>query len=554
MIREQTDVVVIGGGVNGCGVARDLALRGIKVLLLERHDISMGTSWASSGMIHGGIRYLLSDVHTTVKSCKDAGYIRSIAPHLIFRIPILFPILKDDGLNGWINLEGADGLFSHYDRYQPYKGGKRHLRLSPDETRRVEPLLAGDLLGAVSTDEWGIDVPRLCVANALDALEHGATIRTWTEVTALAKDGARVVGVEFRDLLTGEHGLVRAAVVINCGGPWAPGIAGKAGTTVKLRPAKGVHLVLDRRITNNAVVVQAVDGRQVFLMPHENTSMIGTTDDDYYGDPDAIPVTEDEIKYLLEAFDRFVPRLREARIIKTIAGIRPTLYEINKVEDDLTRDHRVVDHAKDGVEGFVSLIGGKLAAYRVMAEETADAACRKLGRHVACTSHLTPLPGGDRVPDPNTLAKTRNLDPYAVSRLIFRQGSRAERVLSLIDERPALRDPICGCDPVMEAELRHAIRHEFVRRASDLIGRCRIAEGPCQGLQCAMRAATIFGEEKGLAPDQVVDEAVHLLREKWRWRRPVLSGAQMAGEELYRLVHRALLDPALAARQEEVLG
>ena len=552
-MHDRYDAIVIGGGVNGCGVVRDLALRGLDVLLIEKGDFAMGTSWASSGMIHGGMRYLFSDVHTTYKSCKDAGYIKKIAPHLTFRIPLLMPILKEKGAIGRILLAGADALFALYDRFQPFKEGRPHLRFTPEETFRIEPLVSRDIIGSVITDEWGIDVPRLCILNVLDAKEHGADIRSWTEVTDLARDGDTVKGVLWKDRLTGETGAAEAGLVVNCGGPWASGLADMAGAKLKLRPAKGIHLILDRRVTNNGIIVDAIDGRSIFMIPHENVSMIGTTDDDYFGDPDHIPVLEDEIEYLLEAMEKVVPRIREARIVKTIAGVRPTLYERGKIEDDLTRDHRVFDHEKhDGVKGFISLAGGKLAAYRVMAEETADLACRKLGNHAECRTHILPLPGGDSLPDSEKLAAEYDLDPYAVGRIVYRHGSKAVEILEMIRDNPSLGAYLCSCDPVTEAEIRYAIRRELVRRAVDLIGRCRIAEGPCQGYSCVIQAAIVFGEEKGLSPKEVLDEALNLIQEKWRWRKDILSGAQMASEELHRIAHRSLLNymPSLKSDRE----
>jgi len=543
-IQTQYDAIVIGGGVNGCGVARDLALRGVKVLLIEKGDFAMGTSWTSSGMIHGGARYLLSDIATTKKSCTDAGYIRCIAPHLIFRIPLMMPILKRDGLKGRINLEGADALFTVYDRYQPLKGGNPHIRLTPEEARRIEPMLAENLLGAVQTDEWGIDVPRLCVINILDAVEHGATAASWTAVTGFLREGRAVTGVAYEDRVTGRRGEARAGIVVNCAGPWATRVAEMAGARVELRPAKGIHLVLDRRISNIGVIAQAVDGRQVFVIPHENVSVIGTTDDDYFGDLDDIRILEDEIEYLLRAMETVLPRIREARIVKTIAGLRPTLFEQAKYEDDLTRDHRVFDHEReDGVPGLITLAGGKLAAYRIMAEDATDLACTKLGNRERCQTHLLPLPGGKGMPDIEGLAAKYRLDPYVVKRLAARQGSRTPAVLALIDENPAFANYVCTCEPVLEAELRYAIRREFVRHAVDLIGRCRLAEGPCQGYGCIVQAATIFGQERGLSPDDVADEALLIAQSKWRWRRDILAGPHLAQEELYRLVHLAVLDP-----------
>jgi glycerol-3-phosphate dehydrogenase len=177
------EVIVIGGGVNGVGVARDASLRGMKVALFERNDIAFGASGNSSGMIHGGPRYLSYDPAVTHSSCLDSGHIQRIAPHLLFRIPFLMPIFKNGPLISKLTLTAVDAFFDLYDAYQPLKAGKPHVRLSADDTHQLEPGLVGGVAGAVSFDEWGIDGVRLCVANAVDAREHGAEIRAHCTVT-----------------------------------------------------------------------------------------------------------------------------------------------------------------------------------------------------------------------------------------------------------------------------------------------------------------------------------------------------------------------------------
>src|SRR5581483_7315437 len=211
-----------------------------------------GASGANSGMIHGGIRYLLTDPEVTELSCIDSGYIQRIAPHLLFRIPFIFPVLRkgvEPSLPEQLYLYGAEVLFSAYDRYQPYKRGLPSARLSPEETLSLEPSLRPEIVGAVTTDEWGIDPQRLCALNALDARDHGATLLTHARVTALPRgaDG-RILGAEIE--ARGARQLLAARAVLNCGGPWAPAIGALAGVEVKLRPGKGVHLTLDRRLSN----------------------------------------------------------------------------------------------------------------------------------------------------------------------------------------------------------------------------------------------------------------------------------------------------------------
>src|ERR1041385_5241933 len=225
--RPEVDVVVIGGGVNGTGVARDCALRGMKVALFERNDIAFGASGNSSGMIHGGPRYLTYDPDVTYTSCLDSGHIQRIAPHLLFRIPFLMPVNKRTGSK--LNLLALDSFFSVYDKYQPLKRGKRHLRLSAEDLRHLEPGLSGDIEGGITFDEWGIDGVRLCVGNAVDAFEHGAEVRTHTTVTEIMQRDGRVTGVRFHDRESGEVGARTAKVVVNATGAWSPITAALGG-------------------------------------------------------------------------------------------------------------------------------------------------------------------------------------------------------------------------------------------------------------------------------------------------------------------------------------
>ncbi len=416
------DVAVIGGGVNGTGVARDLSLRGLRVVLFERNDLAFGASGNSSGMIHGGPRYLPTNPKVTRQSCQDSGYIQQIAPHLLFRIPFLMPVLA--GVKGRVLLELLDGFFHAYDLYQPLKRGELHTRLNDRELAQLEPGLSGRLAGGVAFDEWDVDGTRLCVLNALDARERGASVHVHTSVESIAREppspGAppRYL-VRARDRMTGEALLVRAANVVNATGAWGPITAalGKL-SRVRVRPAKGIHVVFDRRLSNYAILTEAIDGRQIFLEPWENMSVLGTTDDDFYGDLDDVTATSEEVRYLVQGVARVFPAVRGARAIGTTAAVRPTLYEYGPNEDALSREHDIVDHAKDGAPGVYTMLGGKLASYRLFAQEMSDRIARSLAPGAKCTTHIKPLPGGDRVPDAMLLSEQHELGPVATRRLV----------------------------------------------------------------------------------------------------------------------------------------
>jgi glycerol-3-phosphate dehydrogenase len=541
--QADVDVIVIGGGVNGTGVARDCALRGLSVALFERNDIAFGASGNSSGMIHGGPRYLTYDPDVTYTSCLDSGHIQRIAPHLLFRIPFLMPVAK--GLGSKVALFGIDAFFDLYDRYQPLKHGKPHVRLTADECRSLEPGLAGALEGGITFDEWGIDGARLCVGSAVDAHEHGAEIRTHCTVTEIVRrDDGRVTGVRYRDRVTGETGRRTARVVVNATGAWAPlttALGRVTSRAARLRPGKGVHVFFDRRLTNYAIAAKAIDGRQVFLEPWQNMSVIGTTDDDFYGDLDDCVATADEVRYLVQAVARVFPAITTARAIGTWAGVRPTLYEWGPNEDELSRDHRVVDHAADGADGLYSMVGGKLASYRLFAEEMTDLLAKRLGNGVPGRTHVSALPGGDEQVDPLELARSHAIDPMVATRLEYRHGSRARRVLERVQRSPEEGAVVCPCEPVTEGEIRYSIEHEWARSVDDVSRRTRLGLGACGGMRCAARCGAIVAEMTDASPAEGRRSALEFLETAARRRLGVLSPLQARQEALHLATVRSSL-------------
>ncbi len=542
---ELFDLIVIGGGCNGTGIARDAAMRGLKVLLLEKKDFSSGTTGASSGMIHGGPRYMLYEVDTTKLACEDAAHIRRIASHLCFRIPFLVPVLQEDKSkrNALWSLELVETFFEAYDRFSPIKGGKPHTRLSKKEAMELEPCLIDDVVGAVTFDEWGIDTHRLPVLNALSAQKYGAVIRNHTEVKKILRDDHRITGVLAHDLVTGEKTEYHSKILFNATGPWVPQMCEMAGVHVKLRPGKGIHLILDRRITNVAVVSKCIDGRQIFINPHENTTLVGTTDDDYYGDLDDIPVTEDEVEYLLEGMERVYPDIRKYRIISTWRGVRPTLWGQDVYEDALSREHEIFDHEKrEGVGGFLSMGGGKLSSFRVMAEEAADLVCQKLGNTSSCQTHVVPLPGAATVANPAQTAADFKIHPYVARRLIARHGDQTSQVLAVTQDKTEQKSIICSSEPVTEAEVRYVIREEWAVTLGDILRRTRLAAGSCQGTECLVPATHILSDERNLNGEQTIQELKKFLQESWKARRSILKGPQIAQEELMQEIFQGVLD------------
>jgi len=530
------DVCVIGGGVTGAGIARDLSLRGLSVLLLEKGDWGGGTTGSSSWMIHGGPRYLEFDWETTRLSTQDAGHIVTIARNMVYRLVFLVPALPHDKNN----IERVETFMEVYDRFQPLKKALPHVRLTAEEARRVEPGLSADVIGAVTVEEWGVDPHRLVFANVQDAMAHGARALNHTRVVDLLRDGGKVIGVRYRGS-DGATSEARAKVVVNAAGPWVPEISRMAGADVQLRPAKGIHIVYPHRISNFSIIAESVDGRDVLMVSHAGFTLLGTTDDDFYGDLDSVDVLDDEVDYLLQAFERVFPAIRAYRPVRTTTGVRPTLFKWRRYEDELSRRYEVIDHSPEGAEGFVTIAGGKLSMYRLMAEQTSDLVCRKLGHQAPCVTATRPLPGNESELEPAAeLARRSGISALAAMKLQSRQGSNAAAVVK--DARSGRM--VCRCEPITEAELVHAARHEQVRTLVDAFRRVGLAAGPCAGAACVLRAASIVGDELGWSASQRFDAAREFIRGAWLGRAPVLGHSGWAEEELAQGAFRGLRNGA----------
>jgi glycerol-3-phosphate dehydrogenase len=307
----------------------------------------------------------------------------------------------------------------------------------------------------------------------------------------------------------------------------------KAGVEVKIRPGKGVHITFDRRLLNYSLIIEMVDRRMGFLMPHENATILGTTDDDYYGDPDDLRVSEDEVDYLIQGAEYYLPDIRKARMVRAWVGIRPTLFAWGKNEDGLSRDHKVFDHEKtEGIKGIISIAGGKLASYRLMSEEAADLICAKLRVEAKCRTHLVALPGGEKNVSEKELAEIYDVPQYAVHRMIYRHGAKSIDILELTKERPELKETVCRCEPVLAAELVYCIRNEYATTLTDLRNRARLGTGMRQGARCALKAAAFLARELDMSAKEAEESIVSFMEKRWKGNQPIMQGKTLEEEEL----------------------
>jgi len=406
------DTIVIGGGITGAGVARDLALRGRRVLLLERGRFGGGTTAGSSHLIHGGLRYLLYDRLTTHETCWDSGHILQIARPLLTRLPILWPVYGDHRRG----IETVETLLESYDRFQPLKEGRPHLRLNAADTLRLVPgLTPVDLRGGLLFDEYWVEAVDLVNANLTDARRAGADTRDGVSVTEILRADGRVVGVRAR----GVHGVEEtfpAPTVVNAAGPWAARVAALAGAPVDLRLQKGTHLVYRGAVPVLSgprpvgLLLEAIDRqRYVFVLPGPSRTLVGPTDLAAGDDPDALSPSPEETTYLLASCRRYFPVFPDRWDAVTVAA-RPILGQRGP-EKLLSRGFKVLDHADRGAAGFFSVVGGKMSDFRLMGESAALAVHRHLGGtdfpSVSAARDLTgaPLPTAGRGGPPSPALK-----------------------------------------------------------------------------------------------------------------------------------------------------
>jgi len=521
MSDSEFDVVVIGGGSTGTAIARDCAMRGLKTLLLERDDIASATVGTCAGMISSGLKY--RGEPEIMKMCSaEVVHLNRIARHIIMKNPILAPILD-------LSLAASDGEYiDAYSEHAEERDVPAMMFITPEATLEIEPMVHPDVIASVYYEEFFIDPFRLCLLQALDARNHGAEIKTYCEVIGFEKTKDEIRGVIFYNRISGQTETASTKLVVNAAGPWAHKIARTSGGDLDLRLNKGAHVILDRRVVNVGITAKAIDGRWIYLFPHENTTLLGTTALDTWEDPDTLVATYDEIEYLLQSIESIIPSIREARIIRTMAGVRPLVPDWNVPEDKVTRGYQVIDHEN----GMISFTGGKLVMCRHMAEAATDIVVRKLGIDAKCTTQEVPLPGNEDDVDIEALSAEYGIKMHTLERMRARRGTEMVKVLELTRENPDWKTTICTCEPIIEAEIRYSIRKEFPQTLNDLRRRLRLGTGPCQGTFCTYKAAAILSEELDLEGDDFLVDILDFRAERWKGIRPSMRGEQLAQEEL----------------------
>ncbi|MCQ2140076.1 MAG: anaerobic glycerol-3-phosphate dehydrogenase subunit A [Bacteroidales bacterium] len=530
--HQDFDVIVIGGGITGAGTARDCSMRGLKVLLIERHDIANGATGRNHGLLHSGARYAVKDAESAEECIKENQILRKIAAHCVDDTQGLFITLPEDAETGY-------GLDYQKDFVEAcLKSGINAKVIDPKEAIRMEPSVNPTLIGAVQVPDGSVDPFRLCSANIVDAQLHGAKVLTYTEVTEFIKNGDTIEGVKVRNTVTGEEAEYRASVTVNAAGIWGHDIAQMAGVNIGMYPAKGALLVFAHRV-NNVVINRcrkSADGD--ILVPGDSVTVIGTTSTKVpFEECDHMTVTPQEVELLLREGCALCPSLATTRILRAYAGVRPLV----AADDDptgrsISRGIVCLDHeTRDGVKGFISITGGKLMTYRLMAEIATDAVCKKLNSSAQCQTATTPLPGSESTGVKEVSKKLWGSATQGQKAAAGRLGAKAAEVEF---NSPEDKQLICECENVTLAEIKYAVKHLNVNTMEDLRRRTRVGMGTCQGTFCIRKAAKALAIAKG-EPETADKLAADFLSERWKGMKAVGWGDTLREMEFMQKVYKA---------------
>lgn len=513
---EQFDLVIIGGGIVGCGAALDAATRGLKVAVIEARDLASGTSSRSSKLFHGGLRYLEMLEFSLVREAlrERELMLTRLCPHLAKPVSFLYPLRKRFTERPYI---GAG--MTLYDRMGGDRSVPGHRHLSRSGALRLVPALKRDaLIGGIVYYDGKVDDARHTMTVARTAVAYGAVVRTSTQVVDFMQEADRIVGVKASDVETGAEFTVRGHAVINSTGVWMDEIQRLSGHRGRfsVRASKGIHLVVGRdKIPSESGLILKTEKSVLFVIPWKSHWIIGTTDTDWHLDLAHPAATRADIDYVLEHVNSVLARpLTHDDIEGVYAGLRPLLAGESDQSSKLSREHGVARIAP----GLVSISGGKYTTYRVMAADAVDLACTDLPRPVSpsCTENI-PLLGADGyhalVNQVEHIAAAHDIHPTRVRSLLDRYGSRIFELLALADADPSLRQPIPGAGEYIQAEAVYAASHEGALHVEDVLTRrTRISiETSHRGTKSATRVAELMGRVLGWSQGEQQDEVDHYL-------------------------------------------
>ncbi len=516
----QTQVLIIGGGATGTGIARDLALRGIDCVLTEKKDINAGASGGNHGLLHSGARYVASDP-AAARECREEGKrLKRLAPHCIEKTGGLFVAVRGDD----------EQYIADFPQLCAQCGIPVH-PLDPAQARHLEPSLSPDIIAAFAVEDAAIDPFKLSLDNMAHAQQLGARLLRHTQVVGFEVQNSRINATLFKNIQTGEARRIEAEVVVNAAGAWAGEVAALAGMQINMLYSKGSLLVTQTRLARRVInrLRRATDAD--ILVPGGTVSILGTTSVRAES-PDVIYPEIDEVDFIIDQGAAMVPSLATTRYIRAYCGVRPLISSGDGGDDrSVSRGFELIDHADKGVANLITITGGKLTTFRLMAEKTADRVCRRLGNCAPCRTRTEPLA-------PTREAKWT--EPGLAPKEWLRRNNPNDLLL-------------CECEMVPQSAL-NALSASLRKRGDaptlNAMGlRSRVGKGPCQGTFCSQRVAAHFYDRGEFTGDQGLANLRTFLGERWRGQHPLLWDTPLTQFELQEALHCGLFGLELTQNQ-----
>jgi glycerol-3-phosphate dehydrogenase len=504
----QTQVLIIGGGITGAGIARDLSLRGVACILAERFDVNAGASGANHGLLHSGARYVSNDA-TAAQECQEEGaLLKRLAAGCIEDTGGLFVAIQGDDDNFVADFPGLCA-----------QSGIEARRISTEEAREMEPVLSDKMVAAYQVPDASIDPFKLTLENILQARTLGSTLLRHSEVNGFTIENKRIVRTRLKNLLTGEDFFVEAEQVVNASGAWAKTVAALAGCPIELLYSKGSLLVTHNRLTQKVINRLRPSSNADILVPGGTVSILGTTSL-RIENLDAIYPTVKEIDFILGEGSAMIPALEKTRYIRAYSGVRPLLGSSSAGEDRrVSRGFALLDHQENNLTNFATIAGGKLTTYRLMAEKAADLICNRLGISGPCLTRTEPLPSG---------AGAKWTKPGLTPKLWIKHHDPDDLLL-------------CECEMVPKSVVDSLIRSIHQQNGTpdlkSLGVRSRIGKGACQGTFCALRTNAYLYDVGEIKGDLGLDGIRAFISERWRGIRPLLWDTPLIQAELQEAIY-----------------
>ncbi|MCR5812930.1 MAG: anaerobic glycerol-3-phosphate dehydrogenase subunit A [Desulfovibrio sp.] len=530
--RIETEVVVIGGGATGIGTLRDLSLRGIACVLVEQGGIAHGTSSRFHGLLHSGGRYAVSDTVSAKECIEENTILRRIGAQCVEETEGFFVLLPEDDadyVEKWVKCCAKAGIQTE--------------ELSVEEARRLEPEISPQALRVFRVPDSCVDGFRLVLHNAMSARRHGGRVLLYHKVTGIAQSNGTIKSVEVFDTLTQTKKTIFCQAVVNAAGSWSGQIAALAGLDVPVTPDKGSLIVFNHRFTSRVVNRLHPGSDGDIFVPHGSITILGTTSTTTDRPDDTRPSREEILKLLCIGEPLF-PKLRTYRILRAFAGTRPLYTPGHAQGRNASRNFQVFDHAKDGLNGFFSIFGGKLTTYRLMAEKVCDAVADYLKVNAVCTTKDLPMV---QEADTERLKEARHYFPVGdLSLMADRVGDDLDKVLDLAQKRTGSSSTgnplICECEMVSLAEIESIAQDPDSHSLTDIRLRTRLGMGTCQGTFCALRAINAMFEHGITLSKDPLCELQTFLQERFRGLAPACWGIQAQEMQLSHAIYAGVLN------------